>query len=315
MTLTKAELKVLLALDEPRTLRELSEELGLSKATLSVLLSSLNKKSLVEFEGKKPLVVKPVENKVNDLLRSIKVKYSFLNIESLLAGNSLKVLAALEVREPQPPWLLQLKARVGRATLHRILNELMERLIVGKRREGYFLSERFADLKAFAEEYFYLQNSIKAKEFDPKASVAWSGVGEFILATDSYRGKSFDNFQLTGLARFSDYGLPLISAGVYHYYWPSKALTLEEVVVHALKLGSGAREILYALVILKAQHFDVKQFKRLGAKFGVSALVEDLLEYLGGVDKPYPFPSREEVNELCREYFGGQCDDNEGKTD
>ncbi len=325
MTLTKAELKTLLAIDEPTTLKELSCKLGLSKGRLSTLLRSLEKKGLVELEGKKPVVVRPARNKAIELLNAIfptTVRPLILNpsplrgrdIIGVLTGNSLKVLAALEVEKPQSLWLIQMKANVSRATLHRVLNRLMEGLIVGKKKEGYFISERFSLFKAFADEYFYLQNSIKAREFDPNASVVWSGVEEFILATGTFRGKSFDDFQLTGLARFSDFGLPLISAGVYHYYWPAKSLALEEVVGHALTLGRDARELLYTVVLLGAKGFDESRLKKLAAKFGVSNTVEEVLEYLHGEDKPYPFPSREEVEELCRQYFGGCDDDNEGKA-
>ncbi|NJE60526.1 helix-turn-helix domain-containing protein [Thermococcus sp. 21S7] len=325
MTLTKAELKVLLAIEEPVTLSELAYKLDLSKSTLSALIRSLERKGLVEFEGKKPMVIKPSKNKAVELLNSILPvthRQLMLNpplrgrdILSALTGNRLKVLAALEVEKPQPLWLIQLKANVSRATLHRVLNGLMERLIVGKKEEGYFISERFALFKAFADEYFYLQNSIKAREFDHNASIVWSGVEELILATGTFKGKSLGDFQLTGLARFSDFGLPLISSGVYHYYWPARELTLEEVVVHTLTLGKDARELLYTIALLKGRGFDEGKLKRLAAKFGVFGTVEELLEYLKGMNKPYPFPSREEIEELCRQYFGGCNDDNEGKAD
>ncbi|ASJ10833.1 hypothetical protein A3L12_05720 [Thermococcus sp. P6] len=315
MTLTKAELNVLLEIEEPITLRGLSEKLDLSKSTLSSTLHSLERKGLVELEGKKPITVKPAENNVIELLRRIIMEYPHVNAAPILTGNRLKVLAALEVENPQPLWLIQLRTGVSRATLHRILNGLMEALIVGKRDRGYFLSERFAPFKAFADEYFYLQNSIKAKEFDPGASPVWSGVEELILATGNFKGESVGGFQLTGLARFSDFGLPLISSGIYHYYWPSRGLSIEEVAVHTLTVGRDARELLYTIVLLKGKDFDERKLRRLSAKFGVSSTVEELLEYLKGMDKPYPFPSREEVEELCRQYFGGCKNDNKGQTD
>lgn len=321
MTLTKAELKILLTLENPITLSELAHKLDLSKSRLSTLLHSMSNKGLIEFEGKKPILIKSAKNKANELLNSIfpvtsrQLTLRDKDMLSVLTGNRLKVLAALEVEKPQPPWLLQLKANVSRATLHRVLNQLMEKLIVGKTLEGYFISERFASLKAFADEYFYLQNSIKAKEFNPNASVVWSGVEELILVSGTFKGKNLDSFQLTGLARFSDFGLPLISSGVYHYYWPARELGLEEVVVHTLTLGKDARELLYIITLLKGRSFDERKLKKLGAKFGVSDTVEEVLEYLQGMDKSYPFPSRKEVEELCRQYFGGCDNDNKGKAD
>lgn len=311
-TLTKAELRVLLTIEEPIKMRELANKLGLSKSRLSTIINSLKRKGLVEVEGKKLMIVKPAENKVNHLLRNIKLEYSHIKLDEVLTDNSLKVISALKVNEPQPLWLIEIKAKVSRATLHRILPELMDKLIVGKTAEGYFLSERFAIFKEFADEYFYLQNSIKVKEFEPKASLAWSGIGELILATRVFKGKSVGEFQLTGAARFSEFGLPLISSGVYHYYWPAwkHKLSLEEIIVHTLRLDWDARELLYIIVLLKVKEFNKYKLKRLAAKFEVSDIVKELLEYLKGVDKPYPFPSREEVEELCRQYFGGFCRDN-----
>ncbi|MFA4647743.1 helix-turn-helix domain-containing protein [Pyrococcus kukulkanii] len=317
MTLTRSELKVLLALDKPTKLNELSRKLNISKGRLSALLHSLEKKGLVEFEGKKPVVVKPTRNKVIELLNIIfpvNLRSTILSssnsqpsgsLLNVLTGNALKVLTALEVEKPQPVWLIQLKANVSRATLYRVLTQLMERLIVGKKEGGYFISERFSLFKIFADEYFYLQNSIKAKEFEPNASVVWSGVEEFILATGVFKGRRIGYFQLTGLARFSDFGLPLISSGVYHYYWPArKELTLEEVVVHTLTLERDARELLYVIVLLKSRSFNEGWLRKLATKFGVSGTVNEILEYLQGKEKPYPFPSWEEVEELCHQYLG-----------
>ncbi|CAI1492435.1 HTH marR-type domain-containing protein [Thermococcus nautili] len=315
MTLRKAELKVLLALASgPITLKELARKMNVSKSTLSITLHSLERKGLVNIEGKRPLKAKLADNKATQLLRKILLMLPKNRIPKVISGSRLKVLSALKVEELQPPWLVQLKANVSRATLHRVLNELMEMLIVGKRKEGYFISERFGVLKDFADEYFYLQNSIRAKEFDEKAVLVWSGVEELILATETFKGKHLGNFQLTGLARFSDYGLPLISSGVYHYYWPARELDLEEIVIHTLKAGYDARELLYVIVLLKAHPFNEERLKRLAAKFEISPIMEEVLEFLHGEAKSYPFPSREEVEELCKRYFGGCERDNEGKT-
>lgn len=298
----------------PITLKELARKLTVSKSTLSITLHSLERKGLVNIEGKRPLKAKLADNKATHLLRKIPLMLPKNRIHKVLSGSKLKVLSALKVEEPQPPWLVQLKANVSRATLHRVLNELMGMLIVGKKKGGYFISERFGVLKDFADEYFYIQNAIRAKELDEEAILMWSGVEELILATETFKGKCFENFQLTGLARFSDYGLPLISSGVYHYYWPATELGLEEVVIHTLKAGYDARELLYVIVLLKAHPFSEERLKRLAAKFGVSPIVEDILEFLRGKAKSYPFPSWGEVEELCKRYFGGCELDNEGKT-
>ena len=74
-------------------------------------------------------------------------------------------------------------------------------------------------------------------------------------------------------------------------------------------------KLLYVIVLLKAHPFSEERLKRLAAKFEVSSIVEDILKFLRGEAKSYPFPSQEEVEELCKRYLGGCERDNEGKTD
>ncbi|NJE09281.1 MarR family transcriptional regulator [Thermococcus sp. M39] len=315
MTLTKSELRVLAALKKPKTLKELSAELGLSRATLSVLLHSLERKGLVELTKGKKLIATPSKVRPVELFHELLVKFPHVDFTRILVGGKLKAIAGMTVERPRPVWEILLKTNLSKPSLHRALNELMERLIVGKNEKGYFIVKRFALVKTFADEYFRLQNFIKAREFSNDAVLVWSGVDELILATSEFKGKSLGNFQLTGLSRFFDYGMSLISPGVYHYYWPSKGLTLEEVVVHTLTIESGARELLYVIALLKARGFNTRRLKRLAVKFDIAPLVEEILEYLKGKEKPYPFPSREEVEELYRQYFGGCGNDNKGKAD
>ncbi|ASJ16539.1 hypothetical protein A3L04_05350 [Thermococcus chitonophagus] len=283
MTLTKLELKVLATIiEEETTLKDLAQILNLSKSTLSTILHPLKEKGLVELERRRKLIVRPSKAKATSLLHTIILKYPQLNILEILAGNSLKVLSALEVEKPQPAWLIELKANVSRATLYRSLNKLMDRLIVGEKGGGYFITEKFADLKFFADEYFYLQNSIRVKRFNESASLVWSGVGEFILVTKRFKGKAIGRFQLTGPLRLSDYGVSLISPGIYHYYWPAENLALEDVIVHTVKVYHDGRGLLYVIEVLKTNNFDERRIKKLAAKFGVSEIVNGILDHLKG---------------------------------
>ncbi|WP_206204310.1 hypothetical protein [Thermococcus sp. LS1] len=152
-----------------------------------------------------------------------------------------------------------------------------------------------------------LQNSIKAREFSGDSALIWSGVGEFILATEKYLGKDIGDFHLTGVERFGDFGMELVGTGRYHYYYSEKAknLSLEEVVVHALLVEFGPRTILYSTVLLLAHRDKIgrKKLFELGMKYDVD--VEGLLEYLKGKGvKRYPYPSMEEVRETFKMYFG-----------
>ncbi len=315
--LTRAELKILSALHKPTSLKELSTQLGLSRARLSIIAKSLERKGLIERkrEGRKSILL-PSNTKPLEVYHELLAKFPHIDFTSLLAGRKLKVIGGMGVEKPRPAWEIALKANVNRYTVHHVLAELMERLIVGKNEEGYFITERFSLIKEFADEYFHLQNSIKAKSFSEDAVVVWSGVNEFILATRSFKGTAWGSFQLTGLSRFGDFGLSIVSAGVYHYYWPSKRITMEEAVVHALAVTEpDTRDLLYIITLLKAKRFSAAKLRHLALKFDVLKIVDEILQYLNGEEKGYPFPSRDEVKELYRQYFGGRENDNKRKID
>jgi len=304
--LIRAELKVLSSLHKPTSLKELSIQLGISRARLSMITRSLEMKGLIERRREdKKIILLPSNARPLELFHELLAKFPHIDVTSLLAGRNLKVIGGMAVEKPRPAWEIALRVNVNRYTVHHVLSELMERLIVGKNEEGYFITKRFSLIKEFADEYFRLQNSIKAKSFSEDAIVVWSGVNEFILATRSFNGKALDLFQLTGLARFGDFGLSIISPGVYHYYWPSKRITLEEAVVHALAVTEpGTRELLYIVTLLKAKEFNAAKLRRLALKFDVLKVINDIIEYLNGKEKGYPFPSQEEVEELYHQYFG-----------
>ncbi|WP_251949777.1 helix-turn-helix domain-containing protein [Thermococcus argininiproducens] len=304
--LTRTELRVLSALHKPTSLRELSAQLGLSRARVSTITRSLEIKGLIERkrEGKKIMVL-PSSTKPLELFHELLARFPHMNFASLLAGRNLKVIGGMAIEKPRAAWEIALRANVSRYTVHHVLSGLMERLIVGKNEEGYFITKRFSLIKEFANEYFRLQNSIKAKSFSEDATIVWSGVNEFILATRSFNDKTLDLFQLTGLARFGDFGLTIISPGVYHYYWPSKQITLEEAIVHALVVSEpGTRELLYIITLLKAKKFNTAKLRRLALKFDVLEIINEIIEYLNGKEKGYPFPSRREVEEVYHQYFG-----------
>lgn len=300
-TLSKMEVRTLLKLKREETITELANELGLSIYRTSILVASLKRKGLVKTEkrGKYKIVLlsdaKPVE-----LFKRLVSKFGHMPLDSILSGKSLPLLAVLK-GTPLSAYELCIKSSLSRSTLYYILNKLSNYGIIGEKDGKYFLVERYRLFHEFAKEFYELQNSIKAGEFCKDSAVIWSGVGEFILLTREYKGKDVENFHLTGLERFSDFGMELIGTGQHHYYYCEKVkgLSLEEIIVHALLIDFSPRTILYSIVLLLAYKDKINQKKlfKLGRKYDVS--VSELLKYLEGKEvKKYPYPSMEEVKEI-----------------
>ncbi|NJE06958.1 transcriptional regulator [Thermococcus sp. M39] len=305
--LSKMEVRVLLKLRGERSVSELADELGLSLSRTSALVASLERKGLIKTEKRgRHRIVSLSDAKAAELFKRLVSKFGHMHLEEILSGKNLPLLAVLTTA-PLSAHELCIKSNLSRSTFHHVINKLSNYGIIGKKDEKYFLVERYRLFHEFAEEFYELQNSIKAREFSEDSAVVWSGVGEFILSTEEYRGKDVGNFHLTGVERFSDFGMELIGTGRYHYYYSDKAkeLSLEEIVVHALLIDFNPRTILYSIALL-LRHKDKinrKKLFNLGRKYDVS--VSELLKYLKGKEvKRYPYPSMEEVREIFKMYFG-----------
>lgn len=306
-TLSKMEVRVLLKLNGEKTIRELASELGLSIYRTSTLVASLKRTGLVRTEKRgRYKIVSLSAAKPAELLRKLMSKFGHMPLDEILRGRNLALLAVL-MDTPLSAHELCIKSNLSRSTFYHVINRLSTYGVIGEKDGKYFLVERYKLFHEFAEEFYELQNSIKAREFSGDSALIWGGVGEFILSTGEYRGKDVDNFHLTGLERFRDFGVDLIGTGQYHYYYSEKTeeLSLEEIIVHSLLIDFSPRTILYSTVLLLAYKGRINQKKlfKLGRKYDVR--VSELLKYLKGKEvKKHPYPSMEEVKEIFKMYFG-----------
>jgi len=250
-------------------------------------------------------IVSLSDTKPAELFRKLVFRFGHMPLDKILSGKNLALLAVLR-STPLSAHELCIKGNLPRSTLYHTINKLSNYGIIGEKSGKYFIVERYVLFHEFAKEFYELQSSIKARAFFKDSTIVWSGVGEFILSTEEYWGKETGNFHLTGLERFSDFGIELIGAGQYHYYYSEKAeLSLEDVVVHALLIDFSPRTILYSIVLLRAYRDKLNRNKlfKLGKKYDVS--VEDLPGYLEGKEAGrYPYPSIEEVKGTFEMYFG-----------
>lgn len=306
-SLSKIEVGVLLKLKEGKTITELANELGLSIYRTSILVASLKRKGLVKTEKRgKYRITSLRETKPAELFRKLASRFGHMPLDEILSGRNLALLAVLK-HTPLSAYELCIKGNLPKSTFYHTIDKLSDYGLIGKKDEKYFLVERYGLFHEFAEEFYELQNSIKAREFSEDSALVWSGVGEFILSTMGYKGKDVGNFHLTGLERFGDFGMELVGTGRYHYYYSEKVaeLSLEKVVVHALLIDFSPRTILYSIVLLLGHKGRINQEKlfELGIKYDVD--VNGLLEYIKGKGvKRYPYPSMKEVKETFKMYFG-----------
>ena len=313
MSLTRVELMVLSSIVEPVTLQELSEQLGLSKSRLSIIVKSLKEKGMVTTERiKRRLWVAPANNNAVLTFRELQLRVPYIDLTEILNGKTLEVLYVLSPQKPLTAAEISAITGVSVYTVYYVLNKLSERSFIGKKGLKYFLNPRFELLHKFAREFFNLQSTLKAKKFAQDAVVIWNNISEFILASEHFKGESFGNFQLTGFARFGNWGMNLVSTGVYYYYYSPfrKKLEIEDVIVHTLVITKGIRDVrdfMYLAVLMKANWglINLEKLNKLAVKFGVSEGLDELIRYLKGeLPAKYPYPTWKELNDLYEMYFG-----------
>ncbi|WP_456365937.1 helix-turn-helix transcriptional regulator [Thermococcus sp.] len=212
-TLSKMEVRVLLKLNGENTISELASELGLSIYRTSILVEFLKRKGLVRTEKiGRYKIVSLSEAKPAEILKRLASKFGHMPLDEILSGRNLALLAVL-MDIPLSAHELCIKSNLSRSTFYYVINKLSNYGIIGEKDRKYFLVERYRLFHEFAKEFYGLQNSIKAREFSKDSALVWSGVEEFILSTGEYKGKDVENFHLTGLERFSDFGVDIIGTG------------------------------------------------------------------------------------------------------
>ena len=304
--LTSKELKLLLLImDGEKTITTLSKEMNLSIYRTSTLTGKLAKKGLITItKNGKYKIISLSSTKPAILLKKVKNKYNHIPLQKILTGNNLKLLSILKPELLQNTKTLMLKTNLSKSSLYHAINNLSNYGIIKKVSSNYSLIEKYALFHEFSREYIILQNHIKGREFSPDAAIIWNGVEEFILSTKTY--KTGDNFQLTGLSKFKDYGLSLIGKGIYYYYYSKKKdkLTIEDIIIHSIVIDYAPRTILYVIVLLlfHKNKIDEKKVFDLDIKYNVN--VKQLLDYLNGKEHKYPYPSLKEVYEIYNMYFG-----------
>lgn len=301
--LEKSELTILQALREPTTVSGLAERLDRSQSYVSEVVAELAEKGLVRKEraGKVKQIV-PSESKAVELYLDLSQRHSHIDFPQLLSGPTIPLLYHLD----DPVSVAELAERTEnyRNTVNRRVKQLRDRGIIRKDGTRYQLNDEFQDLNRFAREYIHHVHRQRASEATDGYTFLWEDHESFLVQTD--REVSDDAFVATGPERFEEYGLPLLATETRYYFYPAEQIEFspEELVCHMLLIDSGTRFRSYCLLLLSSVDMNEELLKSRATHYGVSELVEQLLEYLEtrGQTTAEPLPSWDEFQALAEEY-------------
>lgn len=252
----------------PSTTRELASNMGLSYPRAAAIVRELVREGYCEKAGRQ---VSLASNVKAGLLRKLADRYE---ITALLGGSSERLLLALSKALNVDE--IQRKTGLSQSTVYQTLRRLMAIGAVRKRADLYSLTDD-PDLRAFSE---LLRREREATEAEPHAILIHSN--DFKLKRVP-TGKSARGSK-TAFSLFARHGVEYASPHDY-YVEPEHEVSIEEVLVHALRSAEGRAEgTMCAVFYLKnIDRIDPAKVKSLAKRFGVLSLWVDLQNYVKGL--------------------------------
>jgi len=252
----------------PSTTRELASNMGLSYPRAAAIVRELVREGYCEKAGKQVALASNVKA---GLLRKLADRYE---LTALLGGSSERLLLALSKALNVDE--IQRKTGLSQSTVYQTLRRLMAIGAVRKRADLYSLTDD-PDLRAFSE---LLRREREATEAEPHAILIHSN--DFKLKRVP-TGKSARGSK-TAFSLFARHGVEYASPHDY-YVEPEHEVSIEEVLVHALRSVEGRAEgTMCAVFYLKnIDRIDPAKVKSLAKRFGVLSLWVDLQNYVKGL--------------------------------
>ncbi|TKX37784.1 winged helix DNA-binding protein [Halorubrum sp. CGM4_25_10-8A] len=312
--LTKAGLAVIDALSTGReaTAADLAIDTEYSQTHLYDVLDKLLESGLLaEHRGpNNQREVSLTDHPVVEAYRALRSELGHVEWPDLLSPATLRVCWYLD----EPRRVSEIAERLGitRQGVHKALSPLKHRAMLSPSGPEYALSEDLSPLLTFARAVVRHEHRSRVRGLVPSATVEWCDPKRALVrvqtAEDTEALEAATDWQLTGLARFVEYGLQFFLAGEpAFWYAPDEELTPANVVCHTLVLDSGSRRVSYAMLLIETLDIDQETLTETAQWYSLESTVTAMYLTLHGEfdttdDLPVVLPSEAEFRALKDQY-------------
>lgn len=312
--LTKAGLAVIDALSTGReaTAVDLAMETEYSQTHLYDVLDELLESGLLAEQrgANNQREVSLTDHPVVEAYRALRSELGHVEWSDLLSPATLRVCWYLD--EPRRVSEIAERLKITRQGAHKALSPLKHRAMLSPSGPKYALSEDLSPLLTFARAVVRHEHRSRVRRLAPSATVEWCDPKRALVrvqtAEDTEALEAATDWQLTGLARFAEYGLQFFLAGEpAFWYAPDMELTPADVVCHTLVLDSGSRRVSYAMLLIETSDIDQETLTRTSQWYGLESTVTAMYRPLQGEfdiaeDLPVVLPSEAEFRALKEQY-------------
>jgi len=312
--ISKAGLAVLDALSTGReaTPAELATETGYSRAHLyEVLDEMLEEGILAEARSShNQRRVRAAEHPVTEAYRTLGAEFSHVDWTEVLSPATLRVCWYLD----RPRHVAEIADRLGitRQGVHSALAPLKYRGILSRSDLKYTLREELSPLLTFARTIVQHEHRSRVREIAPSATIVWCDPKRALVrvqtSADTEALQAASDWEMTGLARYAEYGLQFFLAGEPPFWYaPDEELIPAEIVCHTLRLDSGSRRVSYSMLLIETLDIDRETIADIAQWYDLKSTVEALYRPLQGDfddtdELPVIVPSESEYMALKEQY-------------
>jgi hypothetical protein len=168
---------------------------------------------------------------------------------------------------------------------------------------GVSMSPSDARTIAFLERFSRGADDSVISDLTDRGVILWNEGLQFIFSTPE--GRTIQGAIPTAITAMARFGLDFMpTQSYYHYAYWRPSLRVEDIALHNILVDPfSTRNTSYSLLLLRKTGFAATYLLEEGRNLGMETKASDIARYLRGkgVQDKF-FPTRAELNELCRQY-------------
>ena len=252
--------------------------------------------------------VQVTEHPVVEAYRALQANLGHVDWAALLSPATIRVCWYLD--EPRRVTEIASRLDITRQGVYNALNPLKGRALLSPSGPKYALSAELDPLLGFVRAVVRHDHHQRLQDCAPSALIEWCDPKRALVSVqtpdDTDALQSASEWQLTGLARFQEYGLQFYLGGEpAFWYGPDAELTPAQVVCHTLIRDHGSRHVSYGMVLCAHLDLDRETMVDTARWYNLEPVVTAMYRALDGdfdISTDIPLPSKREFVALKEQY-------------
>lgn len=256
--------------------------------------------------------VRVTDDPVVEAYRRLTSDLGHVEWPELLSPATVRVCWYLD--EPRRVVAIAERLGISRQGVHSALSPLKDRAMLSPSGPEYALADDLQPLLEFVRAVVTHQHRERVRRLAPSATVEWCDPKRSLVRVhepeDTSALQSSEDWQLTGLAKFREFGLQFFLSGEPAFWYDCTGeLTPAEVVCHTLVLDSDSRRTSYAMLLIEEADIGEESLTSSAEWYGLETAVSEMYLAIEGdfesvKTEDVRLPTESEYSALKTQYEG-----------